>query len=109
MSCEGDGVGKSSNIVTYMKRRPRSRKPTAVHGTPYTDPTRLPGARKKQKDITEGSAGADPPGADSDPCEGRVDPKVVDVHPIAVEGSSVGQSAEDFNKLKLTKQVTMKL
>ncbi|KAJ8429744.1 hypothetical protein Cgig2_023133 [Carnegiea gigantea] len=45
--CEGDGVGESSNIVTRMKRRPQSQKSAAVHGTPYTDPTRPPGAWKK--------------------------------------------------------------
>ncbi|KAJ8440451.1 LOW QUALITY PROTEIN: hypothetical protein Cgig2_013610 [Carnegiea gigantea] len=83
---EGDGVRKSSNIVTRMKRRPRSWKPTAVYGTPYTDPTRPPGAWKKQKDITEGRTGADMPGTGSDPCEGRVGPGVLDVHLIAMEG-----------------------
>ncbi|KAJ8444429.1 hypothetical protein Cgig2_005951 [Carnegiea gigantea] len=75
-----------------------------VHGTPYTNPAHPLGARKKQKDITEGRMGADTVGTGSDPCEGRVDPGVLNGHPIAVEGSGVGQSAQDFNELKLTKQ-----
>ncbi|KAJ8449219.1 hypothetical protein Cgig2_021683 [Carnegiea gigantea] len=35
-------------------RRPRHRKPTAVHGTPCTSPTRGPRAQKRHKDMTEG-------------------------------------------------------
>ena len=38
-----------------------------------------------------------------------MDLKILDVYLIAVEGSASGQSAWDFNELKLTKKVTMKL
>ncbi|KAJ8439203.1 LOW QUALITY PROTEIN: hypothetical protein Cgig2_003416 [Carnegiea gigantea] len=103
--CERDGVGKSSNILTCMKRRPQCRKPIAVHGTPYTDPTRMPGARKTQKDMTEGITGAETAYAGSDPCDGTADEEVLDVQAITVEGSCMGLSAEDLNNLKLTKQV----
>ncbi|KAJ8453380.1 LOW QUALITY PROTEIN: hypothetical protein Cgig2_008264 [Carnegiea gigantea] len=64
---EADNVGKSSNIVTHMKRRPRCRKPAAAHDTPYTDPTHLPGVRNRQKDMTKWMTGADTAGAGSDP------------------------------------------
>jgi len=91
VSCEGDRVGKSSNIVTRMKMRPRCQKPATMHDTPYTDSTWLPGAWKRHKDMTKGMTGAETGCASSDPCEGRVDPEVLDVQPIAVEGSVMGQ------------------
>ncbi|KAJ8435604.1 hypothetical protein Cgig2_016428 [Carnegiea gigantea] len=75
VSCRGDGVGKSSNFVTCMKRRPRCRKSVAVHGTPCTDPTQLPGVRK---DMTER---------------------------MPIKGSALRPTVEDLNNLKLTKQV----
>ncbi|KAJ8435883.1 hypothetical protein Cgig2_010916 [Carnegiea gigantea] len=101
----GDGSGKSSNIVTCMKRKPRCWKPTAVHGTPFADLTHIPGARKRQKEMKEGMIGANKPRAAGDPCEGNVHPFVVDVQPLSVEGSGIGSSVEELNKLKLTKQV----
>ncbi|KAJ8427789.1 hypothetical protein Cgig2_032848 [Carnegiea gigantea] len=33
MGCEDNSGGKSSNIVTRMRRKPQGRKPAAVHGT----------------------------------------------------------------------------
>ncbi|KAJ8429743.1 hypothetical protein Cgig2_023132 [Carnegiea gigantea] len=41
----------------------------------------------------------------SDPYQGRVGSEVLDVHPNAGEGSVSGQSAHDFNELKLKKKV----
>ena len=104
---EGDGGEKSSNIVTHMRRKPRCRKPAAVHGTPFTDPTHMLGARKRQKGMKEGMTGADKPRAAGDPCEGSMHPFIVDMQPFSVEGSGIGSSVEELNKLKLTKQVMM--
>lgn len=107
--CERDGVGKSSNILTHMKRRPSCRKPTVVHGSPYTDPTQLLAARKRQKDMTERITGAEMAYAGSDPCDGKVGQEVLDVHPIAVERLRIEPSAKDLNNLKWIKQVIIKL
>ncbi|KAJ8441664.1 hypothetical protein Cgig2_019051 [Carnegiea gigantea] len=69
---EGEGAGDSSNIVACMKRRPRCRKPAAVYGTPYIDPTWHHRGRKKQKDLTdEGMRAEKAPGGD-EPSEGEV-------------------------------------
>ncbi|KAJ8424519.1 hypothetical protein Cgig2_025781 [Carnegiea gigantea] len=70
VACKGDGVGKRSNIVTYIKRRLRCEKPAAVHGIPYIDPTQQLRARKRQKDINEGMMVAETACASSGPCEG---------------------------------------
>ncbi|KAJ8453089.1 hypothetical protein Cgig2_014852 [Carnegiea gigantea] len=91
--CEGEGAGDSSNIVTRMKRRPRCRKLAAVHRTPYTDPTQHHGGRKKQKDLTnEGMGEEKAPGGD-EPSEGEVATEILDMPPIAVEGSRFWQRA----------------
>ena len=44
----------------------------------------------------------------SNPCEGSIDPEVLNVQPIIVKGSALGPTTEDFNNLKLMKQVKMK-
>ena len=44
------------------------------------------------------------PGGD-EPFEGEVATEILDVPPIAVEGSQWGADAEDFNTITLTKQV----
>ena len=85
--CEGEGAGDSSNIVTRMKRRPRCRKPTAVHGTPYTDPTRHHGGRKKQKDLTDEGIRAEKTAGGDEPSVGEIATEILDVPPIAVERS----------------------
>ena len=51
--------------------------------------------------------GADEPRATNDPGEGNVHPSVLDVQPLLVEGSGIGPSVEELNKLKLTEQVLM--
>jgi len=51
--------------------------------------------------------GADKPRATGDPCEGSVHPSALDMQPLSVEGSGIGPSVEELNKLKLTKQVFM--
>ncbi|KAJ8449478.1 LOW QUALITY PROTEIN: hypothetical protein Cgig2_002275 [Carnegiea gigantea] len=84
---KGDSVGKSSNIVTYMKTRLRCQKPAAMHDTPYTDSIDC----QRHKDMTKGMTGAETACASSDPCEGKVDPEVLDVQLIEVEGSGMGQ------------------
>ncbi|KAJ8434227.1 LOW QUALITY PROTEIN: hypothetical protein Cgig2_005906 [Carnegiea gigantea] len=107
VGCGDNGGGNSSNIVTHMRRKPRSRKPTVVHGSPLTDPTRLPGARKSKKDMNEGVTAADEPRAVDDPGERSVDPPDLSIQPLSVEGSSICPSVEDLNKIKLTKQALM--
>ncbi|KAJ8422349.1 hypothetical protein Cgig2_015344 [Carnegiea gigantea] len=57
VGCGDDGGGNSSSIVTRMRRKPRSWKPAAVHGSPFTNPTRLQGARKSKKEMNEGVTG----------------------------------------------------
>ena len=47
--------------------------------------------------------------AGSDPCEGSVDPEVLNMQPIAVEGYVLGPMVQDLNNIKLTNQVRMKL
>jgi len=49
--------------------------------------------------------GAGEPHAANDPGEGSVYPSVLDVQPLSVEGSGIGPSVQELNKLKLTKQV----
>ncbi|KAJ8443110.1 hypothetical protein Cgig2_030878 [Carnegiea gigantea] len=102
-SLADDGGGKSSNIVTCMRRKPRCWKPATVHGSPFTDPTSQSGARKSKKERKEGMTGADEPRAADDPGEGSVHPSVFDLQPISVERSGIGPSVEELNKLKLTK------
>ncbi|KAJ8427980.1 hypothetical protein Cgig2_017467 [Carnegiea gigantea] len=99
VGCEDDGGGKSSNIVACMRRKPRCRKPTAVHGSPFTDPTRSSGARKSKKERNEGMTGADEPRTTDDLGEGSVHPSILDVQPLSVEGSDIGPSVEELNKL----------
>jgi len=101
--CEGEGAGDSSNIVTRMKRIPRCRKPAAVHRTPYTDPTRHHGGRKKQKDLTDEGIGAEKTAGGDEPSAGEVATEILDVAPIAVERSAWGPDAEDVNTITLTK------
>ncbi|KAJ8425359.1 hypothetical protein Cgig2_032875 [Carnegiea gigantea] len=103
VGCEDDSGGKSSNIVARMRRKPQCRKLATVHGRPFTDPTRLPNARKSKKERKEGMTGADEPHAADDPGEGSEHPSVLDVQPLAVEGSGIDPSVEELNKLKLTK------
>ncbi|KAJ8428612.1 hypothetical protein Cgig2_026157 [Carnegiea gigantea] len=103
--CEGEGAGDSLNIITRMKRRPRCRKPAAVHGTPYTDPTRHHGGRKKQKDLIDEGMRAEKAPGDDEPSKREVATEILDVPPIAMEGSHWGADAEDFNTITLTKQV----
>jgi len=98
-----DGGGKSSNIVTRIRMKPRCREPTLVHGTPFTNPTHMPSAQKRQKEMKEGMMGADTPRAAGDSCEGSIHPSVLDVQPLSVEGLGIGPSVEELNKLKLTK------
>ncbi|KAJ8429583.1 hypothetical protein Cgig2_023789 [Carnegiea gigantea] len=105
VGCEDDGGRKSSNIVAHMRRKPWCWKPAAIHGSPFTDPTSLLGARKSKKEGNEGMTGANEPRAANDPGEGSVHPSVFDVQPLSVEGSGIGPSTEELNKLKLTKQV----
>ena len=47
VGCGDGGGGKSSNIVTCMRRKPRCQKPAAVHATPFTNPTHIRGALKR--------------------------------------------------------------
>ena len=105
VGCEDDGGGKRSSIVTRIKRKPRCWKPATVHGSPFTDPTHPPGARKSKKERNKGMAGAEEPRAADDPGEGSVHPSVLDVQQLSVEGLGIGSSVEELNKLKLTKQV----
>ncbi|KAJ8442944.1 hypothetical protein Cgig2_019517 [Carnegiea gigantea] len=99
--CEDDSGGKSSNIIARMRRKPR------LYDNPFTDPTRLLGAQKSKKERNEGMTGVDEPRAANDPDEGSVHPSVLNVQPLSVEGSGIGPSVEELNKLKLTKQVLM--
>ena len=101
--CEGEAAGDSPNIVTRMKKRPQCRKSAAVHETPYTDPTQHHGGRKKQKDLTDEGIGAEKTAGGDDPFAGEVGTEILDVAPIAVEGSQWGPDAEDFNTITLTK------
>ncbi|KAJ8435238.1 hypothetical protein Cgig2_015641 [Carnegiea gigantea] len=64
---EDDGGGKSSNIIAHMMRKPQCSKPAVVYGSPFTDPTHLPGARKSKEERKEGMTGADEPDAADDP------------------------------------------
>ncbi|KAJ8425387.1 hypothetical protein Cgig2_018476 [Carnegiea gigantea] len=86
MGCRDDGGGNSSNIVTRMRRKPKSQKPATVHGSPFTDPTHLLGAQKSKKEMNEGVTGADKPRAVDNLGEGSVDPPVLDMQPLSVEG-----------------------
>ncbi|KAJ8435706.1 hypothetical protein Cgig2_002663 [Carnegiea gigantea] len=103
VGCEDDGGEKSSNIVARMRRKPRCRKLAAVYGSPFTDQTRLPSARKSKKERNEGMTGADEACAVDDPGERSVHSSTLDVHPLLVEGSGIGPSVEELNKLKLMK------
>ncbi|KAJ8427794.1 hypothetical protein Cgig2_032853 [Carnegiea gigantea] len=107
VGCEDDGGGKSSNIVIRIRRKLRCRKQAAVHGTPFTDPTRIPGARKSKKEMKEGMTDVDKPCAVGDPCEGSAHPSVLDMQPLSVAGSGIRPSVEELHKLKLTEQVLM--
>ncbi|KAJ8432413.1 LOW QUALITY PROTEIN: hypothetical protein Cgig2_013827 [Carnegiea gigantea] len=103
VGCRDDGGGNNSNIVTRGSLEVE--KLTVVHGSPFTDPTRLSGARKSKKEMKEGVTGVDEPHAVDEPSEGSVDPPVLNVQPLLVEGSGIGPSMEELNKIKLTKQV----
>ncbi|KAJ8444283.1 LOW QUALITY PROTEIN: hypothetical protein Cgig2_029696 [Carnegiea gigantea] len=93
--CEGEGAGDSSNIVTQKTSVPE----TDCSSWNSTDPTRHHGGRKKQKDLTDEGMGAEKvPGGD-EPSEGEVMTEILDVPPIAVEGSQWGADAEDFNTI----------
>jgi len=82
VGCGDDGGCNNSNIVTRMKRKPPSRKPAAVHGSPFTDPTRLLGARKSKEEMKDGVTGADEPPIVDDPTKGSMDLPVLDVQPL---------------------------
>lgn len=73
----GRCVGKSSNLFTCIKGRPQCRKSATAYGTPYTNPTQLLGAWKRQKEITGGMTGVETAYVSSNPCEGSVDPEVL--------------------------------
>ncbi|KAJ8432869.1 hypothetical protein Cgig2_033874 [Carnegiea gigantea] len=103
VGCKDDGGEKSSNIVTRMRRKPRCRKPTAVHCSLFTDPTSLAGARKSKKEKNEGMTGVDEPCVANDHGEGSMYPSILDVQLLSVEGSGIAPSVEELNKLKLTK------
>ncbi|KAJ8424262.1 LOW QUALITY PROTEIN: hypothetical protein Cgig2_019207 [Carnegiea gigantea] len=64
-----------------------------------------PSARKSKKEMKEGVTGADEAPAVDDPAEGSVDPPILDVQPLSVEGSSISPSVEELNKFKLMKEV----
>ncbi|KAJ8430528.1 hypothetical protein Cgig2_012927 [Carnegiea gigantea] len=76
-----------------------------VHDSPFTGPTHLPGAQKSKKEMKDGVTSADEPPAVDDPSEGSVDPPILDVQPLSVEGLGIGPSVEKLNKMKLTKEV----
>ncbi|KAJ8449610.1 hypothetical protein Cgig2_005632 [Carnegiea gigantea] len=76
-----------------------------VHGSSFTDPTRLSGARKSKKEMKDGVTGTNEPAAMDDPAEGSVDPPILDMQPLSVEGSGIDPSVEELNKMKLTKKV----
>ena len=57
--------------------------------------------------MKEGMMGANKPRAAGDPCERSVHPSILDVQQLSVEWLGIGQSVEELNKLKLTKQVIM--
>ncbi|KAJ8429596.1 hypothetical protein Cgig2_008826 [Carnegiea gigantea] len=92
VGCGDDGGCNNSNIVTRMRRKPWSPKPAAVHDSPFTDPTRLPGARKSKKEMKDEVTGADEPPVVDDPAEGSVDLPVLDVQPLKVEGLGISPS-----------------
>ncbi|KAJ8432091.1 hypothetical protein Cgig2_001172 [Carnegiea gigantea] len=60
--------------------------------------------RKKQKDLTDEGMGVEKAPRGNEPSEGEVVTKILDVPPIAMEGSQWGADAEDFNTITLTKQ-----
>ncbi|KAJ8434761.1 hypothetical protein Cgig2_019686 [Carnegiea gigantea] len=103
-ACVQPSVDESIDRVT-IPEKPRSRKPTAIHGSPFTDPTHLLGARKSKKEMNEGVIGADEPRAVDDPSERSMDLPVLDVQALSVEGSGIGPSVEELSMIKLTKQV----
>ncbi|KAJ8430891.1 hypothetical protein Cgig2_003884 [Carnegiea gigantea] len=100
-----DGGGTNLTIVTRMRKKPRSRKLAAVHSSPFTNPTRPAGAWKSKKERNEGVTGGDEARAMDDPGEGSVDPPILDVQPLSVEGQASAPSVEELSKIKLTKQV----
>ena len=105
VGCGDDGGGNSSTIATQMRRKPQSRKPVAIHGSPFTDPTHPSSARKSKKERNEGVTGGDEARAMDDPGERSVDPPVLDVQSLSVEGSSIGTSVKELSKIKLMRQV----
>ncbi|KAJ8422014.1 hypothetical protein Cgig2_021321 [Carnegiea gigantea] len=83
-------------------------KPAVVHGTSYTDSTRQPRAQKGQKDSKLGVMAVEMACVDSAPTEESIDPKVLDMHMILVQGPASGPSVWDLGNVWLTEQVSTK-